>query len=162
MDNEAGASGSEAELHPLQSEAGRAMLRDLQDSASAAEWHEAVSRIFGYLFVCAAEGRSITDPRLVVWRERIMAAIASGPPGGKRRPGMVRARADADFLRRMLGPFPTRIGAKHMLFHDEMEAQRMKVQDSNLARRRALENAAKRVDAAARAGLKISVRPKRN
>jgi hypothetical protein len=55
------------------------MLRDLQDAASAAEWHETVARIFRYLFWCAAVKREVADPRLIVWQHRIEAAIAAGP-----------------------------------------------------------------------------------
>lgn len=161
MDDEPGEAEGDAGLHPLYSPAGRRMLRDLQDVASAAEWHEVVARIFRYLFVCAGEGRSVTDPRLALWMERIAAAVAAGPPGGKRRAGVVQARRDADWIRANFGPRPARADAVNLLTHDEMQGRRGGLADTALALRRARDNAAKRVDAAARVGLVISRRPKR-
>lgn len=158
MDDE---SSDGAPLHPLASEAGRRMLRDLQDAASAAEWHETVARIFRYLFVVAAEARRLSDPRLLVWMERIEAAIAAGPPGGKRRPGIVQARRDADFVRSMCGERPTRADAVRMLMFDELRGPKAGLMDTQVARQRARDNAAKRADAAARVGLKMDRRPKR-
>lgn len=148
-------------LHPFETDAGRDILRDLQDAANAAQWHEAVARLVDLLAVSAEGGRP-SDPALLLGALRVRAFVAAGPKLRGKRPDRIQARDDAAAIRAHLGEAATRADAASLFVRQELDRLAARVRDPDAKMQRARDAAQKRADRAAKlGGAALRVRPKR-
>jgi hypothetical protein len=151
----------ETPLHPFETQAGRAILRDLQGAASAAQWHGAVARLVALLAVSATGWRG-RDQALVLWALRVEDFIEAGPQIGGRKPDVVLARQDAQRILYLLGADAPRSAAADLFMREERQRGAAAATDWTVQSKRAREAAEKRVDRAKKlGGASIRARPKR-